>query len=246
MSAVKNAPERAGRARSAARKSAEQRPMFYGGGSASELSWIFDSLSPEQLDALTSFGLTLVKTGKSIRGAFAVRSLEAVSRMALKSSEDTICRAVSAPTDIGALARAVSEEAASPAVSELDEKAELLARGAELKEELIRRAGGYLSASEVSKLLGISRQAVDKRRRSGKLIAVPIKGDNAYPRCQFDREGVILGLQEALSSMPIESPWMRLEWLLTPDDALSGRSPLDALKAGDRESVLRIARGHGA
>jgi hypothetical protein len=245
MSAVKKAPERDGRARSAARGGSEQAPLF-AGRSETDLGWIVGSLSPEQLDAFMGIGLTMARTGKGIRGVFAARSLEAVYRMVLKSSDDTILRAVSAPTNIGALARAVSEEAASPAVSKLDEKAELLARGAELKEELMRRAGGYLSASEVSKLLGISRQAVDKRRRSGKLIAVQIKGDNAYPRCQFDREGVIPGLQEALASMPIKSPWMRLEWLLTPDDALSGRSPLDALKAGDRESVLRIARGHGA
>jgi hypothetical protein len=28
------------------------------------------------------------------------------------------------------------------------------------------------------------------------------------------------GIAEVLCEMPVRSPWMRLEWLLTPDDAL--------------------------
>ena len=39
---------------------------------------------------------------------------------------------------------------------------------------------------------------------------------------------------------------MRLEWFLTPDTALDGDTPLEALQAGRREAVLECARSHGA
>jgi hypothetical protein len=34
-----------------------------------------------------------------------------------------------------------------------------------------------------------------------------------------------------------------LDFLLAPDTILAGRTPLEALKAGDREGVLRLVRG---
>jgi hypothetical protein len=45
--------------------------------------------------------------------------------------------------------------------------------------------------------------------------------------------------------MPIQDPWMRLEWLLTEDDALEGSSPLAALKSGALDEVIGLAAGHG-
>lgn len=36
---------------------------------------------------------------------------------------------------------------------------------------------------------------------------------------------------------------MKLDFLLTPDTALAGWMPLEALKAGDREPVRRLFRG---
>jgi hypothetical protein len=139
----------------------------------------------------------------------------------------------------------MAERTKSGKVAALDTKAERLAKGADIKAELMRRAGGALSPAEVGILLGITHEAVNEHRRQGRLIAVPTERGHVYPRCQFDRNGVVPGLPDALATMPIESPWMRLEWLLTPDDALGGRSPLDALRAGDREAVRQLARGYG-
>jgi hypothetical protein len=44
--------------------------------------------------------------------------------------------------------------------------------------------------------------------------------------------------------MPIRHDWVRLEWLLVPDEALEGISPLEALRAGRLEDVIDIARDH--
>jgi hypothetical protein len=53
-------------------------------------------------------------------------------------------------------------------------------------------------------------------------------------------------VREILSVMPIKAPWTRLEWFLTPDTALDGDTPLEALRAGRRGAVVDIARSHGA
>ena len=88
-----------------------------------------------------------------------------------------------APTDAGALARAISDTLpADNASSELDPLASLIARGAEQKLELLKQAGGGLSASNVSRLLHISLQAVDKRRREGSFSQCRVVPTTCIPR----------------------------------------------------------------
>jgi hypothetical protein len=53
---------------------------------------------------------------------------------------------------------------------------------------------------------------------------------------------MVPGLSDALAVMPLRADWIRLEWLLVPDDALDGLSPLEALRAGRPEDVTDIAR----
>jgi hypothetical protein len=176
--------------------------------------------------------------------AFLTRSVEALTRMA-GMGEEAAMRALEAPTDVGTLAYAVSAAASAPAVAQLDPEAALLAAGAKLKSDLLKRAGGALGVGQAASLLRISRQAVDKRRRAGKLIAVPAGEDYVYPACQFTEQGIVAGLDRVLGTMPIQDPWMRLEWLLTEDDALEGSSPLAALKSGTVDDVVELAAGHG-
>jgi hypothetical protein len=185
--------------------------------------------------------------GSPIREAFWIRASAALKQIAEHGDEKSLQRAVAAPTDAGALARAISDSAAmASAVGELDPLAALIARGAEQKLELLRKAGGTLSVNEVAKLLGISRQAVDKRRREGKLLAVARGADYAYPACQFDDDHVVAGLAEVLGQMGQEPlPWAALAFLITPDDRLGELSPLEALRRKDetlKEMTLRLAR----
>lgn len=153
--------------------------------------------------------------------------------------------ALRASTDVGTLAYVASELAGSSAVAELDPTAALLAEGAKVKQELLERAGGAVGVSDVARILGITRQAVDKRRRAHRLIAVSHGHDHAYPAAQFVDGGLVPGLDKALAAMPVADPWMRLEWLVTEDDELDGASPLDALKAGRIGDVVANAAGHG-
>ena len=183
--------------------------------------------------------------GSPIRAAFCERASAALKRIVEEAEEDALIRAVSAPTDVGALARAISETLpADSASSELDPLAALIARGAEQKLELLKQAGGGLSASDVSRLLHISRQAVDKRRREGKLLAVPRGSDYAYPACQFEDDRAIAGLPEMLVARTVDHPWATLAFLVTPEDEL-GCSPLQALQHQDpklKDRAIQLAR----
>jgi hypothetical protein len=181
-----------------------------------------------------------------IRAAFWARATSALRAIAEGADETSLQRAVEAPTDAGALARAVSDNAAlGSAVDELDPLAALIARGAEQKLGLLKQAGGALPVSEVAKLLGISRQAVDKRRREGKLLAIARGADYAYPACQFKDDDVVPGLADVLAARGVQYPWAALAFLVTPDDQLGGRAPLEALQRKDaklKDVTLRLAR----
>jgi hypothetical protein len=181
-----------------------------------------------------------------IRAAFWARASAALKRIAERADESSLQRAVAAPTDAGALARAISDySGGSGAVEDLDPLAALIARGAEQKVELLKHAGGALPVSNVAKLLGISRQAVDKRRREGKLLAIPRGADYVYPACEFADDGVVPGLAEILGQFGLQRSWAALAFLVTPDDQLGGLSPLKALQRNDarlREPTLRLAR----
>jgi hypothetical protein len=114
------------------------------------------------------------------------------------------------------------------------------------REELERRAGGNLSAEAAGHLLGISRQAVDQRRRAKALLATRQGGNWAYPRAQFHEKGTIPCLANVIEGLEQSGSWFTLEFLVTEDEALSGSTPRDALlKDGEmRERVIALVHGY--
>jgi hypothetical protein len=134
-----------------------------------------------------------------------------------------------------------SEDVVS-AATDVDPLAPLLARNAEHREKLLHRAGGALSAEEVGRLLEITCEIVDERRRACTLLAVPEGSDWRYPACQFEQGEIIPGLPEVVRGLASEGPWVTLDFLLAPDTVLAGWTPLQALQEGDRDAVLRLIR----
>ena len=122
--------------------------------------------------------------------------------------------------------------------------AELRAAGEVRKAELVELAGGLYMPSYVAVILKIPELLIEEWRKAGELFAVGTGEGYRYPACQFTPDGIVTGLSEVLAVMPIRHDWMRLEWLLVPDDALEGISPLEALREGRLEDVLDIARDH--
>ena len=93
----------------------------------------------------------------------------------------------------------------------------------------------------------MSRQAVGKRRRAGKLIAVQTgRRGYEYPACQFEDTGAIDNLEEVLGAFADDiDAWMQLAFLINPNESLGGESPLDLLRRGEVGAVARAARTHG-
>lgn len=175
-----------------------------------------------------------------IREVFRRRVMGAVERMAREAPAESLAEFLAAPTDTGTLARATADQAASEALRRLEPLAGAIVRGAEVRARLVEAAGGLLSADAVGALLGITRAAVDKRRALGKLLALRIRGDWSYPAAQFRDGEVLEGIPSVLAGMADASPWSILDFLLAPDDALGGRTPLATLRAGELAAVQRL------
>jgi hypothetical protein len=183
---------------------------------------------------------------KAMRDAFRERAGHAIDQIAKSASIEILADALAASTDFGAVVRALRDPAAFPATVPLDPLTDALARGVAERENLAAKAQGLLSSEEAGRILGgISRQAVDKRRRAGQLLGVKLANDWRYPALQFGSAGeVVQGLADVLQVLADLSPWATLDFLLAEDDALGGLSPLEALRQGGHrtEEVLRIAQ----
>lgn len=184
--------------------------------------------------------------GQGVRDAFRERARHAIDHIASSATIETLTDALAAPTDFGAVARALRDPNSFSAALLLDPLADALARGAAEREGLAVKADGLMSADEAGRALGgITRQAVDKRRRNRQLLGIRIANDWRYPAAQFGADGeVVPGLADILNELADLGPWAVLDFLLADDAALEGASPLKALRRGGvlAEHVKHIAR----
>jgi hypothetical protein len=101
----------------------------------------------------------------------------------------------------------------------------------------------------LAKLLGISRQAVDKRRRNNTLLAVQAGGRGyRYPVWQVVDGRALAGLEDVLEALADHDPWMTLQFFLRENLRLDNQRPLDVLREESDDSledVLAAARTYG-
>lgn len=125
---------------------------------------------------------------------------------------------------------------------EPNHKAQAILRGVQMAQTLLEETGGTFTLEQVQGILGISRQAVLKKVKDGGLLAVP--GPNArrrYPVVQFTANGVVAGLKEVMTKLLIKNPFAVLSFLVEPNDLLEGAKPLEMMKAGKKDVVIRAA-----
>jgi len=190
--------------------------------------------------------------GDPLRDAFRRRAIHAIDHISQSADLDVLAQALAAPTDFGAVAAALGGAAMPQVARDLDPLADAVARGAGERERLAAAAGGLLSAAEAGRVLGgISRQAVDKRRRTNQVLAVRVGGDWRYPAAQFGPDGQVpaqlpMVLREAAGLGM--SGWAILDFLLAPEAALQGAGPLDVLRRNgpDTAEVRRLLTAAGA
>jgi hypothetical protein len=191
----------------------------------------------------SGFMLNIHAAPDSIQAAFLRRAVSALERIAGRASAKTLTDALAASTDVGSLAQLLSRsDVVGSAVVELDPLAPMLARNVEHRQKLLQLAGGALSAEEAGHTLGITRQAVDKRRRANTLLAVREGSDWHYPACQFHQGEVLPGIADVVQGFATAGPWAALDFLLASDTVLEGSTPLQVLESGERDRVIRLVR----
>jgi hypothetical protein len=202
------------------------------------------SPAPEREEQLAS-GET-EREASPIQRALSARLMRVASRLARHLSDEDAERAVSASSDMDALAVVLAR---APVVSEPADPvvAAAYARGRAAREALLAAEGGAASAEEMGNLLGISRPAVDKARKASRLLALRERGDWVYPRWQVWNGALLEGLAQVLAELEAgeHDTWAKMIFFLETDTEREGESPLEALRAGRLEVALRAARGYG-
>jgi hypothetical protein len=138
--------------------------------------------------------------------------------------------------------RLLEQPEALAALRPRDPLASARLRGLRLKRQILEAEGGTVTAEALAGALGMSRQAVDKRRRRGALIALSLgKRGLAYPVWQVGLDG----LPAVLRELHDLDPWTQAAFMLAPNRWLDGETPLTLLRRGEREGVVAAARLYG-
>jgi hypothetical protein len=193
---------------------------------------------------------TLEETAERIRDTkhpvFFTRALKAVAGLDRALPKQDLDEATSESTDYLVLLRALSSATAIEEAVEAEPLAKARLRGIERQRNLIQAGGGVYTASKVGEILNISRQAVDKRRREGRLLGLTQgRRGYAYPAWQFEDGRTMQYLEDVLEILQKHDPWMQMAFFLNKNMRLQERSPFEALQLGQKEAVLEAAISYG-
>ncbi|MGI8475160.1 MAG: hypothetical protein ACR2OO_02115 [Thermomicrobiales bacterium] len=178
--------------------------------------------------------------------AFIARALNALATLAEQSDERTMVEATGASSDYSALLQVLEQLAALAALRAVDPLGPARLRGLRAREWILRQEGGAFTSGQMAAALGISRQAVDKRRKRSALIGIELgRRGYSYPAWQLGAEGVLDGLESVLADLRGESAWAQAAFFLTSNVWLDGETPLAALRRGDVGRVVRAALMRG-
>ena len=125
-----------------------------------------------------------------------------------------------------------------------DTRSRALLRRKEITQHKIETVGGAFTLGQVCQVMGcVSRQAIERRVREGRLLAVPGPSNRrVYPAVQFGSDGeVVPGIKEVLHALPMVNHWEVLKFLVTSDISLGNRKPIDLLREGSIEPVVQSA-----
>ncbi len=208
------------------------------------LADIATTTPPDTLEATS--GLWQVVSEQQGKDDAVARILAAVTNLMKSTSNQQLGRVLGATSDYAVLLRLLDQPEVLASLTERDPLAPARLRGLQVRERLLETDGGTLTAEESSHILGVSRQAIDNRRKRGSLLAVQLgRRGYRYPAWQFTADGVLSGLKETLVELADLSSWIQLAFLLNANAWLDGRRPLDVLRAGEVSAVVNAARQYG-
>lgn len=180
--------------------------------------------------------------------AFVLRTGRALARIAERMPRDRLLAAVGASTDTDVLFSSLRDAAAIGAEIEPDKPdplTEAFLRGSEMKRDMLKTEGGALSAQQLAEHLGITPQGLGRKRERNQVFWLDVGGGYVYPAFQIGRNGLLPGVREVLDAFTLDDPWMRVNFMLTGDQRLGGRRPIDQLRKGKIDDVVTAAAAYG-
>ncbi|MCU0286124.1 MAG: helix-turn-helix domain-containing protein [Acidobacteria bacterium] len=188
---------------------------------------------------------TLKLAHTPIRSAVLVRALNNITHTVELLDVESLEKIVSASSNLDVLLSLFEESVVqeSRVTSQGDPLRSFRLKGIQAKSALLKKEGGVITSQQVAELLGISRQAIDKRRRQGNLLAVSLgRRSYFYPVWQFSEDGVLPGFETVLGILKDYDPWMKMIFMLNANHSLKDRSPLEKLREGDLDNVFKAAQ----
>ena len=178
--------------------------------------------------------------------AFYSRVLRAFRRLENDLPSTLIDDATAAPSDYLVAVEALTSASETTQLIVEDPFIAAKFRGLKRKQQMLETAGGALTSEQVAEILGISRQAVDKRRAATQLLALTQgRRGYSYPSFQFEDGRPITGLEEVLAELKELDPWMQMVFFTSPNERLGDKTPLERLKKGLVSEVRAAATGFG-
>jgi hypothetical protein len=184
---------------------------------------------------------------RSVKEAFSARVWRFFETAVLSQVHEAALKdALKAPTEFDTILHALERPEVAAAVRNQDPLAMARLRGIEAKRRILTEDGGMLSAERVGEVLTISRQAVDKRRKAGRLIGVSLgRRGFGYPAWQFSERGTLPGLEAVLDALKAHDAWTKLVFFASENAATDDKKPFDVLRSGDVDKVVAAARTYG-
>jgi biotin operon repressor len=204
---------------------------------------IFELKNYSHLRSLTRVIDSLSRTEHPV---FFSRAFNALTSIANELPARSVEELTASSTDFELLVNALFASTINAESSDPDPLIRAKLRGIEHRKRILEKLGGTLSAEQVSELIGISRQAVDKRRSQNQLIGLTQgRRGYAYPAFQFENGKTIDGLKEVLDALSGHDPWMQSIFFANDNDRLNRSTPVEALHQGKIGAVVRAAEAYG-
>ena len=120
------------------------------------------------------------------------------------------------------------------------------AAGENLVGGLQKAEGGAWTGQDLQEQFALTSATLHRRRKEHRILFWrDAQHEFHYPKWQFTESGALLsGVQEVLQSFQSHDEWRLIRYFLGPRGQLSGRRPLDLLRAGQVDRVLKHAKVH--
>lgn len=212
-----------------------------------EASWPRDASDDPEIGSLAhAFNSARRAATTPLRAAIVSRAIEACARLVAGEDETALGEAVAASSDVEALYRLLSEPSALAMLTKEDPLLEARLNGLRARAGILDAEGGAVDVTATAAILGVTRQAIDRRRKAGHLLGLTLgRRGYVYPLWQFVEGGVLPGMDKALDALSEYGPWFQAAWLLRPNARLADRTPLSVLRGGDVAAVVAAARAYG-